>query len=226
MKLALKIVGVLTLITLLLFYFTLENPGVQQYAMPWNVTVDDPMHPEVLGITLNQTTLDEARTLFGKLESIALYQNPHGEFSLEAFFGKISFGPFSARIIALLDAPQEVLADLTEHTVKRVQTRDQSNKWTLDAQRQKEQGLRRIRSLTYLPDYRGIDQAYVRQYFGEPESIEELDATTVIWLYPQKGIKIMIDEEGRDLFEYMAPAEFEMLSEKAIQDAGLMEQEE
>ncbi len=212
MKLALIIVLSLTLLSLILMFFTADKPlNRQAVDLPWQIKLDDPNQSEVFGIVLNKTTLEQARQRFGKLEGIALYRDPHGDYSLEAYFGKVTLGPFSARIIANLAASQEQLENLTGHTVNRVKTDDGSLKWTLTETKQAEQGLRQIQSLTYIPAYGGMDAEFIEQRFGPPSQLTTIDETTQLWFYPELGLRIMIDSEGKEMFEYTVPAQFEMI---------------
>ena len=210
MKLALIIVFTIGLLAFVLFYFTTDRPtDAVQVNLPWQVIVHDAEHSEVFGIVLNQTTLEQARQHFGQLDGLALFKNEQGEYSLEAYFGKVTIGPFSARLIANLDVPQDELERLTEHSVKRITTQQGSVRWTLTPQKQTEQGLQRIRSLTYIPGYSGMDAAFIEQRFGTPGRRKSVDETTELWFYPQQGVRIMIDSEGKEMFEYSAPAQFE-----------------
>lgn len=208
MKLALVIVFIVSLTAYLLYYFTSHQSSEIQMHMPWQVSVHDPLHSEIFGVVLNTTTLNQAIQLFGQMEGVALYLDKQGEYSLEAYFGKVRAGPFSARLIANLEAPPAALEKMTEDAAKRVKTRDGSIKWDLKAHTQLEQGARKIKSLTYIPDYSGLDQAFILEQFGQPAQRQQLDETTQLWFYPEAGIRIMIDSEGKDMFEYSAPAQF------------------
>lgn len=210
MKLALIIIASVSLVASVVFYFTTDRLSSEATDMPWHITVHDSNHVEVFGIVLNRTTLAQARDHFGKLDGVALFQNEQGEYSLEAYFGKLSIGPFSTRIIANLSASQGELESLTEHTIKRVTTKDGSQRWTLKSDKQLEQSLRAISSLSYIPVYSGMDQNFIREHFGEPESRKVVDETAQIWFYPKQGVKIMVDNDGKELFEYMAPAQFKI----------------
>jgi len=210
MKLALLIIFSISILASGLFYFTTDNSLNEAADMPWHVTVHDPEHTEVFGITINKTTLGQARKLFGQLDGIALFQNEQGEFSIEGYFGKVTIGPFSARIIASLNASQDDLKSLTEHTIKRVIIENGSQRWTLKSEKQVEQGKRTIKSLSYIPVYSGMDQSFILQRFGEPARRKVVDDTTQLWFYPEQGVRIMVDDDGKELFEYMAPAQFKI----------------
>jgi hypothetical protein len=208
MKLALIIIFVVSLVATALFYFTTDRPSTVQLNMPWQVKVHDPMHSEVFSIVLNETTLDQVRDMYGDWDGLALFLNDSGEYSLEAYFSKVNAGPFGARVIVTMEAPQQELEKLTDHVTKRIKTRNDSIKWTLTAAKQLQQGDRRIRSLTYIPDYSGMDEGYLLQRLGEPEKRQKIDANSELWLYPEQGIRILVDSEGKEMFEYSAPAQF------------------
>jgi len=214
MKLAFQIILGVCLLAFVLFYFSVDQNGTTSSNMPWQITLHDQNRLEVFGVVLNQTTLEQARQQFGQLEGIALYQSEHGDYSLEAYFGKVTIGRFNARLIANLDVSQDELEALTSHAVKRVKTEEGSTRWTLNADKQQEQGSRKIRTLSYIPDYSKLDADYIRQRFGEPESFSVVNETTQLWVYPQLGVRILIDTQGRELFEYISPAQFKLLEEK------------
>ncbi len=211
MKLAFKIILIAIVLAFILFYFTLEEPTEQTVQMPWHVTVHDDNHSEVFGVMLNQMTLEQAREKFGQLEGIALFQNKQGRFNLEAYFGKVSIGPFTARLIVTLNASQIELSGLQEHSIKRVKTDDGSTRWTLTAQKQVEQGLRSIKTLTYIPSYGGMDAEYLEQRFGQPATKQAIDETTELWSYPHRGVRIMLDSDGKEMFEYTSLSDFTAL---------------
>jgi len=210
MKLAFIIVSLVSLLTFALFYLTTQKTAEQQIDLPWQVTVHDALHSEVFGIVLNKTNLEQGRAHFGQLDGIAKKKKKEGAFSLEAYFGKVTIGPFGARIIATLDASQQELEQMIEDTVKRVPTEEGGLKWTLTQQKQAEQGLRKIRSLTFMPTYRGMDQDFIRERFGDPGRSEVVDETAQLWFYPESGVRILVDNDGNELFEYLAPADFKL----------------
>jgi hypothetical protein len=209
MRLALIIVSVLAVLAFALYYLTVDRSVSQEsISLPWQVKVIDDRHSEILGIVLNQTSLEQARERFGQLEGIGLYQDSAGQFSLEAYFGKVSTGPFSARLIATLDAPQVELEALLEHTVKRSKTEDGSLKWTLKQEQQLEQATRKVRSLAYIPAYRGMDQQFIQQRFGDPQRREAVDEGVELWFYPAIGARVLVDQAGNEMFEYLALSDF------------------
>jgi hypothetical protein len=209
MKLAMIIIAALSAVSVALFYLTIDQQApTKAVDMPWHIQVIDEQHTQVFGVVLNQTTLEQARERFGKLEGLALFQNGQGEYTLEAYFGKVSFGPLTARLIGVLSIPDEQIDGLIETSVKRVATEDGSIRWTLAQDQQVAQAGRKIRALTYIPGYSGMDQAYLEQQFGPADKFKQVDETTQIMFYPTKGLRIMVDNEGKEMFDYVPLSDF------------------
>lgn len=212
MKLALIIVLATTLVAGVLMLLTPPPPSDKQAAMPWQVIVHDAGHSEVFGIMLERTLLGEAVTRHGPLEGIALFHDDQSGYSIEAYFGKISIGPLSARLIANLAGEQAELQALAQQTTKRTQTESGSRKWELSERQQQAQLQRAIRSLTFIPGYGGMEEDYLLARFGQPASRQKVDDNSELWLYPEIGVRILFDREGKEVFEYIAPARFSQFS--------------
>ncbi len=207
MKLALKIVLVVMLLSFGLYYLTLDTgqPPARVQA-PWQIRIDGPDRLEVMGVALGQTTLEQLRQRFGQVEGIALFQNPDGRYSLEAYLGKVNIGPLSGRWIVTLAARQAELEALTRRSIQRVKTENGSIRWTLKPDAQAAQADRAIATLTMIPGYSGMDAEFLRSRFGEPTEVRKVDEDSEQWLYPQKGLRILLDRKGKEMFEYMTPA--------------------
>lgn len=209
MKLAMIIIAALSAVSVALFYLTIDQQTpTKSVDMPWHIQVIDEKHTQVFGIVLNQTTLEQAREHFGKLEGLALFQNGQGQYTLEAYFGKVNFGPLSARLIGVLSIPEQKIESLIETSVKRVTTDDGSIRWTLAQDQQVAQAERKIRALTYIPGYSGMDLTYLEQQFGPANKLEQVDETTQVMFYPTKGLRIMVDSEGKEMFDYVPVSDF------------------
>ena len=211
MKLAVLIILATTLVAAAVMWLSPPPAGDRQHAMPWRVRVHDADRSEVFGIVLNQTTLAQARELFGQLEGVSVYRDAQNAFKLEAYFGKVAIGPISARLIANLAASEEELTRLAEQTTRRTQTESGSEKWILsEAQRELELD-RVITALTFIPGYAGMEADYLTARFGQPASTQKVDDNSELWFYPETGVRILFDRDGREVFEYVAPGQFSTL---------------
>ncbi len=207
MKLAFKIVLVVALLAFGLYFWATDfDRRPTRVDAPWQIEVKGPEQVEVMGVAFGKTTLEELRQRFGQVEGIALFRNPDGRYSLEAYLGKVNIGPLTARWIVTLAATQDELKALSARTIKRIKTENGSIRWTLNKNAQSEQAMRAVSTLTMIPGYGGLDADFLRSRFGEPTEIRPVDEDSEQWLYPEKGLRILFDRKGKELFEYMTPA--------------------
>ena len=54
-------------------------------------------------------------------------------------------------------------------------------------------------------------------FFGEPESVEQVTETAEYRYYPSKGLVVLWDKDGKEIFYYTSPANFERLVQ-ALED--------
>ena len=68
----------------------------------------------------------------------------------------------------------------------------------------------RVWRLIYIPvaEYNHLS---LQKQFGEPAEKETLDDTLSYWYYPKKGLAILYDTEGSEIFYYVAQDEFARL---------------
>ncbi len=218
MKLALQIVAIVSLLAFGLYFWATDfDQRPTRVDAPWQIEIPAPDRLRVMGVTLGETSLEELRQRFGQVEGIALFRNPDGRYSLEAYIGKVNIGPLSGRWIVTLQATQPELEALSGRAVKRIKTGNDSIRWTLNKQAQAEQASRVVSTLTMIPGYGGLESAFLRSRFGEPAEVLPVDETAEQWLYPDLGLRILFDREGKELFEYMPPRMMQSRSQPAAQ---------
>ena len=208
MKLALIIIVIVSVLSFAAYKATAPTSSDRPIPMPWQVEVLDARHVEVFELVLNRSTLGQAVEHFGLLEDVAIYRNPEGRFSLEAYLGKVSMGPLSARLIASLAAEQGELEQLPGQVRKWTSTENGSEKWVLSDHQKQQQLARSIRGLTYIPDFADMQESMLLKHFGDPRQRRQVDDNSQLWFYPEIGVRILVDSEGREVFEYMSPADF------------------
>ena len=67
--------------------------------------------------------------------------------------------------------------------------------------------------------YARYDAALVEQRFGSPAERIGLSETAEYWLYPQRGLAILLDNDGRDVLEYVEPRHVAALRSRVLQSA-------
>lgn len=178
---------------------------------PWGVhAVAGGRHSRVFGLTLGTAHLSEAMARFGREPKLALFDTPGKGLSLEVFYEEVTLAGLSGRIILSLAAPTKVLEAMRARAVDRKPMDSGAIRYTLaQADLRAASGLT-VAGLTYIP-YADLNADIVTQRFGKPAERLRTRDGLVHWLYPALGLDIALNPAGRDVLQYVAPADFARL---------------
>lgn len=177
---------------------------------PWQIRVLDSGHSRVFGITLGRSTLGEAAERLGRGYKLALFEDKAGRYSLEVYYNELTRGGLSGKLILVLEGDQADLAELRRRAASRQVLGSGNIRYTLSDADQLAVPSRRITGLDYIP-YVNLDPEVITARFGTPAERIRLEAGREHWLYPDRGLDILLDPEGRELLQYVPPADFARL---------------
>jgi len=206
---------ILALVAVLLAAFYVFAPAPDPADMqprtdlPWQVTATPDGGSRVFDIDLGRATLADAMAKFGGLEGLAVFEPKDGPLALEGYFGNVMLGPLKAKVIVGLEADSEELNALRTRASDRKGSPSGDWKYTLN-DAPKLHLHRRVSVISYVPGTRGLDSAFFRQRFGAPAAWLRESEQAVSWFYPELGLSILIDDEARDVLEYLPPRDFVM----------------
>lgn len=212
MKIPLTILAVvLVLLAVFQLFGPTPGPEVMQTRtdLPWQIEVRPDGTSRVFDIDLGRATLADAIEKFGGVEGLAVFEQPNGESSLEAYFGTVRFGPLKAKVITTLGSNARERRDLIGRAREREGSPSGDWKYPL-TEGPAAHADRQITGITYIPGTRNLDQAFLRQRFGEPLATLRENEQAVSWFYPDRGLSILVDDEAREVFEYQAPRDFKL----------------
>jgi hypothetical protein len=201
--------------SLLLLLVVLLLPGrtaVKDPKLPWKIEVDAEGNSTVFGLTLGQSTLSEARQILSDEGEIDLLVSKEGNKTVEAYFNGIFLNGLKADFIMTLDLDKDAVEEMFKRGV-RISTLESGTKKTDLSQADLALATKTpIMHITYLPKT-DLDEERIRSLFGEAEQIiKEPQSGISHWLYPSKGLDIAIDPNRKEVFQYVKPADFQMIS--------------
>jgi len=179
--------------------------------LPWKTSVTESGAIQVLGITIGEMTLKELSIRLQKISDTALFETPKGELSIESYFGKTMIGLLEARIVVDLEVSDEFLNTERKYAKNRDSTPNNNWKYQLTTEGLAEVANKKIWRMAYLPT--GQYEEKQIKFFGEPEEIIEVTKTAQYRLFPSKGIALLWDTDGSEIFYYVAPKDFLRLKE-------------
>ncbi|WP_457674504.1 hypothetical protein, partial [Thiolapillus sp.] len=158
-----------------------------------------------------KTTLEEMEQQFQEPAAVSLFAPDAGERVVEAYFNTVTLSGFKARVVATLGFSPEQLQAIYDRG-ERISTLAQGKrKITLSDSDLRQAKRTPVVALTYLPRI-NLEEAVVIKRFGMPEQrIMEPGGKKTHWLYPDKGLDVVMDSEAREILQYVAPRDFEQL---------------
>jgi hypothetical protein len=169
-----------------------QNLGVP---MPWQSYVQN-NQVNVLNITLGTSQVKNLMQILGTEAEVSLFKDKKlGTRHLEVFFDSAKIGGLNTRIIASLEFNEEVLLFLDENVKDHEVMPSGNEKVEFNTFASNKLIDLIITDLTIAPKT-NLSEDVIIMRFGEP--IIKQDN---YWLYPKKGLKILMDE-GLKILEY------------------------
>jgi hypothetical protein len=122
----------------------------------------------------------------------------------------VSIGPLTGKLVLSITATASELGAMRDKAAKSDHLATGIRKFTLnDADRQRAERMP-LAAIAFIPAA-GLDEAIILQRFGAPAERIRQDETLEHFLYPARGLDIVLDSKGKEVLQYVAPADFARL---------------
>lgn len=218
MKFALALIAFV--LVALVVPFLLPNNARQQGVdpesnLPWQITLDGHGGSQVFGLQPGVSTLAEVKQHLGSEVEVAIIAEPNEAGTLEAYYAQVPLGFVLARVIVTVEASREGILAMRERALKAKHMESTTRKITLHPDDLAAADRLPIRAISVIPTV-NLDEATVVQRFGPPEERVVASEKRVHLLYPQRGLDILVDGDGKELLQYVAPRDFSRLREPLL----------
>lgn len=180
--------------------------------LPWQIESLPGDESRVFGLVPGRSTLADVRQLHGNDVAVALIVAPGESGSLEAYYEHFVAGTVNGRLLLTLQSSvgereamlaRAVKADFMDSTTRRV---------TLSAADLAAQEQVSVMGMSFIPAT-NLDEAIILERFGTPaERIRQGDHFEH-FLYPDKGLDVVLNQQGKEVLQYVAPSSFSRLRE-------------
>ncbi len=193
-----------TLILTLLIIIQPERKMTNPEQLPWKAHYDESGQLHALGLTLNQSSLKDAMALYGKDVEVKIFSDPNDENkSLEAYFPVIYIGSIKAALALKIEASQEEIKRAYKEGKSITTLPSGTQEVSLYSSTIVQFFNHPLSSITLLPRKHLTEQA-IKKRFGEPDHKEIQSDNLPHWFFYQKGLELIIDEEGPEALQYSA----------------------
>ncbi len=185
----------------IMFLLTRDIQTPENQAMPWQSYINDQDQTVVFDLTMGQSKLLDAARLFGTEIEASLFENENVDPELEVYFSSTKVGGISARIILNLALNKQNIDILRDNIDVSMMMPSGVKKTTFKAKAESLMSRFTIKSLTFIPRA-DLPENVVIDLFGKPDRVDLSDQGISYWHYPEKGLKIIMDDEQKDILEF------------------------
>ncbi len=214
-----KITLALISLTLIVAAFIALNPNPTQddqskplVGLPWQITPLTGGLSRVFGLTLSQSTLDDARQQLGIEHDLAIIVDQQQKAGLEMYFNHFNAGPIQGKLIIGAEIEHQQLIDMSERAVNSKYVASGARKFILSAADLTQAYQLSIHNISFIPKV-NLKQDMIETRFGKADKILATSEQTQHYLYPELGLDVVLNSEGKEALQYLAPKNFQQLSQ-------------
>ena len=141
---------------------------------------------------------------------IAIVAAPGEDGTLEAYVDPAPAGLIAGKLVVTAALPAEALRAMRARSPKSQFMGSTTRKYALTAADEAQALNARITSLAFIPQA-SLDAEVVLARFGTPAERLRSNAHQEHFLYPAQGMDVIVDSEGKELIQYVAPRDFARL---------------
>jgi hypothetical protein len=198
------LVIILVAVSLMSFNNNKQASNEPVTGLPWQIDSLPNGDTQVFGITLGRTTLGEAIKLLGDDEmDLAILAAPQETGALEAYYSHYSAGPITGKLFLILDIAPDMLSPMRKRAFQDGGTR----KYHLHPDDLPAAYRAPVSVMNFIPSF-NLDETIAQARFGAPAEIIQIDAQQKHWLYPDKGLDLILNVDNKDVLQYLPPGQF------------------
>ena len=218
MKFAFSLIALVLLALIIPFFIpgAGKTDGVDPNSnLPWQITLDAQGGSSVFGLKPGVSTLGEVRQRLGGEIEVAIIAEPNELGSLEGYYSQLALGFVLAKMIVTVDAKNEAISVMRERALKAKHMESMTRKITLQPEDLAAADLLPVKAISVIPTV-NLDEATIIQRFGQPGERIVLSETRRHLLYPTLGLDVLVDKDGKELLQYVAPQQFARLRDPLV----------
>lgn len=179
--------------------------------LPWQIALDGQGGSTVFGLRPGGSTLADVRRTLGPEIEVAIIAEPNETGSLEGYYSQLPLGFVLAKVVVTVDASPSAIAAMRERALKAKHMESTTRRITLHPDDLALAEQMPVKAIAVIPTV-NLDEATVIQRFGQPAERLAVAEKRVHLLYPQLGLDVLVDGDGKELLQYVAPRDFAALS--------------
>lgn len=180
--------------------------------LPWQIEPQADGSSRVMGLTLapdgRGSRLGDARARWGDKMTVAIVAAPNETGTLEAFVDPLQAGFITGKLVITASLPADQIQAMKARAAKVEFMDSTTRQFTLSAADLTAALDAPITGLGFIPQA-NLDAQIIANRFGPAAERRRVNDDLEHFLYPDKGLDIALSVKGKELLQYVAPAEFD-----------------
>jgi hypothetical protein len=181
-----------------------QNDSELVTGFPWQIERLPNGTTRVFGIVPGQTTLDVAIAQLGDDNELAIIAAPGETGSLEVYYSHYAAGLIEGKLILVADIEPDTLASMQ----MRARRKGGTHRLLMDEGDLPTARRAAVRAITFMPTF-DLDEEITRARFGIPAEVLPVSAQEQHLLYPELGLDLVLNADGKDVLQYLSPDDFD-----------------
>ena len=188
-----------------------EQPLGQVF--PWQIEQRADGSIRVFELVLGESRLIDAENQFAESAEITMFVPEGAAPVVEAYFNELQLAGLKAKMVVSVQLTEDELQVMYNNGVRISTMGSGTRKVSLHPDDLQKVYQAAIIALTYMPSI-NLDAEQITKRFGTPnEIIEDTESDAVHWLYPEKGLDILLSETSKEVIQYVHPKQFHRVTE-------------
>jgi hypothetical protein len=210
---------VITLILAIYPFIGKDRQKAPVTGLPWQIEVLPDGATRVFGVVPGHTTLGEAAGHLGDDMELAVMVAKGEPGSLEMYYGQYRAGLMSAKLVLAAEMDAATIDSMQQNAADTEILKSGVRKYVLSEQDYAPAFNAVVTSIAFIPAV-NLDHEIITKRFGEADEVIRSGDGISHYLYPAKGLDVILSEEGKEVLQYVAPGEFERLRGPLGQQSG------
>jgi hypothetical protein len=190
-----------------------------QEGLPWQIEILPDGSSQVFGLIPGQSTLADARKHIGPDPKVALLVAPGESGAVEAYYENVSAGFVTGKMVLTMETTPAWREEMLQRARKAEYMKSTTRQIELSHVDLDRIETTPIAALAFIPSVQ-LDEQVILQRFGKPAERIRSAEDKEHFLYPEKGLDLLLDAKGRELLQYVAPREFARLRAPLLEAAS------
>lgn len=180
--------------------------------LPWQISVHENGTSSIFGIQLETNTVAETIQRLGEDHDLAIISDHNNHSGLEIYYSHFAAGPIKGKLIIAVDALQNELQLMQAQASSSSYTPTGSRKFLINSDDLKIIQSWPVTGMSFVPSA-SLDEEIIEARFGKPSDKLSTGKGETHFLYPLRGLDITLNEEAKEVLQYVAPRSFSRLLE-------------